>query len=118
VPVRKTNPDFLNGIPELLILKLLSRQPMYGYQLVQAIRANGEEFQFGEGCIYPILHRLEAERLLRSRRETVSGRSRVTYELTPQGVGRLAESAGAWERIARAVRRVLRGGEGHEPAMA
>ena len=32
------NPDFLNGVPELLILKLLSRRPMYGYQLVQAIR--------------------------------------------------------------------------------
>ena len=54
--------DFLNGVPELLLLRLLSRRPMYGYELVQAIRlATGGAIAFGEGCIYPILHRLEAE---------------------------------------------------------
>ena len=35
---KRTNPDFLNGVPELLILSLLSRRSMYGYELVQAIR--------------------------------------------------------------------------------
>jgi PadR family transcriptional regulator, regulatory protein PadR len=114
---RKTNPDFLNGVPELLLLKLLSRQPMYGYQLVQAIRAAGEDLQFGEGCIYPILHRLEADQFLTSRRETVAGRSRVIYEVTERGRRRLAESADTWERIVRAVGQVLRGGENYEPRM-
>ena len=39
---RKDN-DFLNGVPELLLLRLLARQPMYGYELVQTIRlASGE----------------------------------------------------------------------------
>ena len=33
-----TNPEFLDGVPELLILHLLSARAMYGYQLVQAIR--------------------------------------------------------------------------------
>ena len=37
---KRTNPDFLNGVPELLLLSLLSRRPMYGYELVQAIRAS------------------------------------------------------------------------------
>ena len=32
---KRSNPDFLNGVPELLILSLLSRRPMYGYELVQ-----------------------------------------------------------------------------------
>ena len=51
---RRSNPDFLNGVPELLILSLLSRRPMYGYQLVQAIHAstNGT-LEFGEGCVCP-----------------------------------------------------------------
>ena len=57
--MKHPNPDFLNGVPELLILKLLSRRPMYGYQLVQAIRqATNGTLQFGEGRVYPILHRL------------------------------------------------------------
>ena len=38
-PMRKTNPNFLNGVPELLMLKLLSRRPMYGYEIVKAIQA-------------------------------------------------------------------------------
>jgi PadR family transcriptional regulator PadR len=116
---RKSNPDFLNGVPELLILKLLSREPMYGYQLVQAIReATSDEFQFGEGCIYPILHRLESEKLLVAKRETVAGRSRVIYRTTPQGTKRLAESVGAWDRVVQAVGCVLNGDEHGKPAMA
>jgi PadR family transcriptional regulator, regulatory protein PadR len=115
---RRSNPDFLNGVPELLILKLLLRQPAHGYQLVQAIRAAGEEFQFGEGCIYPILHRLESEGLVTSRRETVAGRSRVIYQVTEPGARRLGESARTWTRIARAVDRVLQGGESRDTALA
>lgn len=115
---RRTNPDFLNGVPELLILQLLSTQPAYGYQLVQAIRGAGEEFQFGEGCIYPVLHRLESDRLVTSHRETVSGRSRVVYRITASGKKRLGESARTWAAIAEAVERVLRGGEHGETAMA
>ncbi len=38
MPPRTSNPPFLNGVPELLILRLLSQRPMYGYELVQAIK--------------------------------------------------------------------------------
>ena len=56
---KRTNPDFLNGVPELLILSLLARRPMYGYELVQAIRQSTQgTLEFGEGCVYPVLHRL------------------------------------------------------------
>ena len=59
---RATNPAFLNGVPELLILRLLAARPMYGYELVQGIRrATDGSLEFGEGCIYPILHRLESQ---------------------------------------------------------
>jgi hypothetical protein len=43
---KRTNPDFLNGVPELPILSLLSRRPMYGYELVQAIRHSGRLLRF------------------------------------------------------------------------
>ena len=40
---RRTNPDFLNGVPELLVLRLIDREPMYGYQIVEALRAKEVE---------------------------------------------------------------------------
>src|SRR5437660_607596 len=94
----RTNPEFLNGVPELLLLHLLSQQSMHGYELVQAIRrSTGDALTFGEGCIYPLLHRLESDGLLSSRREPVGGRSRIVYCLTARGTRRLAETKSAWQ---------------------
>jgi PadR family transcriptional regulator PadR len=116
---KRTNPDFLNGVPELLLLSLLSRRPMYGYELVQAIRAstNGT-LEFGEGCIYPVLHRLEAEEMLASKRETVAGRSRVIYRVTGKGSKQLASSVSTWQQIVQAVNSTLQGGKHGRPALA
>ena len=115
---KRSNPDFLNGVPELLLLQLLSGRPMYGYELVQAIRrsTNGT-LEFGEGCVYPILHRLEADGLLSSRRETVAGRSRVVYRITPQGAQRLSQTVDNWRQIVRTVDHALQGGEHGQPAL-
>jgi PadR family transcriptional regulator, regulatory protein PadR len=116
---KQTNPDYLNGVPELVVLQLLSRQAMYGYELVRAIeRTSGEVLQFGEGCIYPILHRLEANGDLSSKREEVGGRSRVVYRATASGRKRLRGRVAAWETIAAAIARVLEGAEDAKPARA
>jgi PadR family transcriptional regulator, regulatory protein PadR len=116
---KQTNPDYLNGVPELVVLQLLSRQAMYGYELVRAIeRISGEVLQFGEGCIYPILHRLEANGDLSSKREEVGGRSRVVYRATASGRKRLRGRVAAWETIAAAISRVLEGAEDAKPARA
>ncbi len=105
---RKTNPDFLTGVPELLLLQLLSRKPMHGYAVVQAITAaTSGELQFGEGSIYPILHRLESERKLATRRVEYNGRERVIYRTTKKGLAQLAESYSTWQRITDAVTAVL-----------
>src|SRR5262245_26668791 len=105
---KKTNPDFLNGVPELLILKLLADTPMHGYDVVQAIKASsGGGLQFGEGCVYPILHRLEAQRYLSSRRELVESRSRIVYRITKLGQRRLADSWQAFQQVVASVNAVL-----------
>ncbi len=116
---KRTNPDFLNGVPELLILNLLARRPRYGYELVQAIRqsTNGT-LEFGEGCVYPILHRLEAEGQLDSKRQMVGGRSRVVYRVTVQGKKQLASTTMTWRRIVEAIGHALQGRENGEPALA
>jgi PadR family transcriptional regulator PadR len=117
--MKKTNPDFLNGVPELLILQLLDRRPMHGYDLVQAIRdASGMKLDFGEGCIYPVLHRLEGQRFLSSKRELAGGRNRIVYRVTKQGQKKLAQSTATWKEIVSAVNTVLQGGAHGQAAMA
>lgn len=107
---QRSNPDYLNGVPELLILQLLSRKPMYGYELVQSISTeSGQELEFGEGSVYPILHKLEGERVLSSRREVAGGRSRVVYRLTSKGEKHLNGSLSQWQQTVAAVNRVLKG---------
>ena len=108
---RSTNPNFLNGVPELLVLRLLEQEEMYGYEIVQAIRRRTVKvITAGEGVIYPVLHGLEEEGSVRSKRRTVNGRSRVYYSLTPMGRRRLGELSDAWARVANAVRTMLEGG--------
>jgi PadR family transcriptional regulator PadR len=116
---RKSNPAFLNGVPELLLLELLARRPMYGYELVQAIKvATGGRLEFGEGCVYPILHRLEEQGLLASARQSVGGRQRFVYEVTQRGRAQLAASIGAWQRVVSAVNHALQGVERGRAAVA
>jgi PadR family transcriptional regulator PadR len=111
--MKKTNPSFLNGVPELLVLRLLLRREMYGYEIVKAIQAETREiFSFGEGCIYPYLHYLEKEKLVNSRRKEVEGRSRNYYELTTRGKMRLENLTAEWNRVAEGVAMLL-GGQQH-----
>ncbi|MBL9123153.1 MAG: PadR family transcriptional regulator [Planctomycetaceae bacterium] len=92
---------------------------MHGYDLVQSIRrASNEELAFGEGCIYPLLHKLEASGHLSSRREKLDGRSRVVYRVTARGQSRLVETWSEWRRVVQAVNQAI-GGAGHAcPASA
>ena len=109
--MRKSNSaSFLNGVPELLVLRLLARREMYGYEVVKAIQTSSREaFSFGEGCVYPILHELEARKFVKSRRMDVDGRTRLYYALTAAGRKRLAAISKQWEEVASGVANVLGG---------
>jgi PadR family transcriptional regulator PadR len=108
---RETNPNFMNGVPELLILKLLKHEEMYGYEIVQAIRSRTEAvIAVGEGVVYPVLHGLEHAGALTSRRKTVNSRSRIYYSVTPAGSHRLADLSEAWTNLAAAIQKMLTGG--------
>ncbi len=96
----QSNPPFMSGVPELLLLRLLDQQEMYGYELVRSIRqVTGEAISLGEGVIYPVLHSLEKNGSLRSRRKAVAGRTRVYYALTRKGRDRLDKLRSDWHRI-------------------
>lgn len=104
----QTNPPFMSGVPELLLLKLLEQQEMYGYELVRSIRqATEEAISLGEGVIYPALHGMERNGSLKSRRKAVGGRTRVYYSVTSKGRQRLEKLRGEWRRIQGGISSVL-----------
>ena len=110
--VRETNPNFMNGVPELLILRLLAQQEMYGYEIVQAVRSRTDAvITIGEGVVYPVLHGLERDGALKSRRKRVAGRSRVYYAVTRDGSRRLADLSETWTNLAGAIQKMLAGGD-------
>ncbi|MEO1596519.1 MAG: helix-turn-helix transcriptional regulator [Pseudomonadota bacterium] len=100
----RTNPPFMTGVPELLLLRLLSQREMYGYELVRQIQlVTGEAIKLGEGVIYPSLYALEKAGALKARRRKVGARERVYYSTTAKGRKRLAALESDWERIRDAI---------------
>lgn len=96
------------GISELLILRVLAEQEMYGYELAKAVQAvTRRRIQLGEGLLYPLLHGLEQRGLLRSRRASVSGRPRIYYRTTAGGRRRLAALVERWRDASAAVNSAL-----------
>jgi PadR family transcriptional regulator PadR len=100
----------MSGVPELLVLRLLSAREMYGYELARAIRESTRDaISLGEGVLYPALHAMEKRGFVKTRRRTVSGRTRVYYAIRPKGQRRLEELTLEWRQIAGGVETVLQG---------
>ena len=100
----RSNPPFMTGVPELLLLRLLSQREMYGYELVRQIQlVTGEAIKLGEGVIYPSLYALEQAGALRAKRKKVGARERVYYATTAKGRKRLAQLEADWSRIRDAI---------------
>ena len=104
----QTNPPFMTGVPELLVLRLLSQREMYGYELVKSVRVvTSEAISLGEGVIYPVLHGLEKAGALTAKRKPVNGRTRVYYSVTAQGRKRLDRLSSEWGRVSTGIESAL-----------
>jgi PadR family transcriptional regulator, regulatory protein PadR len=115
---RTSNPNFMNGVPQLLILHLLDHEEMYGYEIVEAIRRRtGAVVAVGEGVVYPVLHALESDGALKSRRKTVNGRSRIYYSVTRTGSHRLVQLTRDWTGLTGAIQTILTGGKHVQAAL-
>src|ERR671925_1139113 len=97
--------DLRKGSTALLVLHLLAEEPMYGFQLTEALRARtGGVLAFAEGMLYPMLHKLERAGFLAAEwRPSVEGPPRKYYHLTPAGRDELEHRRGEWTRFADAV---------------
>lgn len=99
------------GTTTLAILKLLvdSRKPMHGYQIARALESRSQgSFQFKEGLLYPRLHQMEREGLLRSEWEGKRGtRRRKVYAPTAEGKRKLAAELKQWQTFSLSMDRLL-----------
>lgn len=97
--------DLRKGSTALLILRVLSDEPMYGFQLIEALRERtGGVLDFAEGMLYPMLHKLERAGLLAAEwRPSLDGPPRKYYHLTPAGAAELQLRRDDWVRFADAV---------------
>lgn len=104
-----TDHGLIKGTLDLLILKVVSLEPMHGWGITQRIQAmSGQALEVQQGSLYASLHRLTREGWLRSAwRDTDLGRRARFYELTPAGHAQLEAEIAHWTRLAGGVTRVI-----------
>jgi PadR family transcriptional regulator PadR len=102
--------ELLQGTLDLLILRTLRLGPAHGHAIAKAIELGSDDvLQVEQGSLYPALHRL-IKRGWITFEEGASENNRKAkfYRLTPRGRKQLAIETSKWERLARAIARVLR----------
>ncbi len=79
--------ELIKGTLKYLILNLLSREPrMYGYEITRVLAdQSGGRIRLTFAALYPALHKLEAEGLVRTQTENVNNRIRKYYSLSEAG---------------------------------
>ncbi len=100
--------DTLAGQLDSLILATVAHDPAHGYAILQRLKQRSSgAFDLAEGTIYPALHRLERDGLLRSSWSIEAGRRRRVYQVTGSGRSSLASRRSEWQHFSRAVEAVL-----------
>jgi DNA-binding PadR family transcriptional regulator len=106
LPVR---PELLKGHLDALLLAVLESRPQHGYAVIETLRSGSRgALDLPTGTVYPALHRLERAGLIASEWQTVGGRRRRAYHLTPAGRVALGEQRALWEEFSTAVTALLR----------
>ena len=93
--------ELIRGNLDLVVLSALASGPKYGYLIQQSVASASKGLvAIQAGTLYPLLHRLEAEKVVRSRWDDSTGRRRKWYELTAAGEKRLHHQARQWHEYA------------------
>jgi PadR family transcriptional regulator len=105
----KNQPDMIRGTLDMLILKVLSLEPMHGWGIGERIQQLSEDaLQVNQGSLYPSLHRLTREGWIRSEwRTTENNRRARYYVLTRAGERQLGVEADHWMKLSVGVGRIL-----------
>ena len=103
--------DIPPGTLDLMILTMLSREPMHGYGISQRLAVlSRDQFRINPGSLFPSLYRLEQDGKLKAQwRATENHRRAKYYRLTTSGQRQLEEHRARWNRVSFAVASVLEG---------
>ena len=100
--------ELLRGSLDLMVLSVLAGGKKYGYLIQKHVKdASGGRVDLKAGTLYPLLHRLEDDSLIRSVWDDSTGRSRKWYELTVAGRKRLSSQAAEWADYAACIQDLL-----------
>lgn len=105
----KQQADMIRGTLDMLILKVLSLEPLHGWGIQERIRSmSRDDLQVNQGSLYPSLHKLTAEGWIKSYWSvTENNRKARFYRLTRAGQKQLQLELEQWDRLASAVSRVM-----------
>ena|SRR5215813_6772280 len=105
----QSKPNLLQGTLAMLILRTLARGPLHGYEIVQRIqRSSDDVLKVEEGSLYPALYRMEEQGWIEPEWGASENNRRAKYyKLTRAGRKQLAVETSYWERLSKAVTKVL-----------
>ena len=105
------NKGLLGGSTPLMLLSLIENADCYGYEIIRRLEERSDQtFSFKEGTLYPVLHKLENDGLIRSYYMEAGGRQRRYYAITERGKKQLSEEKMQWQKFSIAVTKVIGGG--------
>lgn len=98
------------GVLDMLVLRLLKDEAKYGYQIIQELKEkSAETFSLKDGTLYPVLYRLEDDKLVVSKWNEAEGKQvpRKYYEITEAGQKALEEIEAVWKRISDGISKIM-----------
>ena len=104
----------IGGSTNLMLLSILEQRDYYGYEIIKEIEQRSNSvFQFKEGTLYPVLHKMEGKGLISSyRMKGENGKDRKYYKITSSGLKQLEKEKVKWAKFITSVDRVV-GGDCH-----
>lgn len=101
--------ELLQGTLDMLILKVLQRDPLHGFAIAERIqRLSDDALKVGEGSLYPALYRLQDRGWIASEwGQSENNRRARYYQLTAAGRKQLEAENESWDRLVSAIRQVM-----------
>lgn len=93
-----TQKELIGASTVLLILSVLAKEASYGYEIIRRVNEEAQNlFVWKEGTVYPVLHKLEKEELVRAQwQQADTGRERKYYYITAKGRDALQHGTREW----------------------
>jgi len=106
----KISKELIKGSTSMLVLSLLEKENMYGYQMIKELsRKSKNLFELKEGTLYPILHNLEQKNYISSYWDNTGTKKRKYYSITKEGKKHLKERKEEWKSFSSGINEVMGG---------